>query len=143
MDPPTTPSPPTTADDPDNEVGADFALDVLEMTLDTMRVRENEAPAHLAARRAAVATALDALQARNPIEQMYAANAVASHHATMECLRRAMCATDNADVASRMHRNAVLLRRMMADAVKDLEHRQAPPATGRAWEGRDLGGKTP
>ncbi|HME24838.1 MAG TPA: hypothetical protein VKI44_26500 [Acetobacteraceae bacterium] len=143
MDQPTTPSPPAAADDPDDELRADFALDLLEMTLDTMRVWETEDPAHLATRRVAVATALDSLRARHPIDQMFAAHAVASHHATMECFRRAMRATDNADVASRMHRNAVLLRRMMADAVKDLEHRQAPPTRRPDGQDRILGGKTP
>ena len=131
MDQPTTPSPPAAADDPDNEVGADFALDVLEMTLDTMRVRENEAPAHLAARRAAVATALDALPARNPIEQMYAAHAVASHHATMECFRRAMLAVNDPDAATRLHRSAVALSRMMSVTVQDLATRRRQHSGGK------------
>ena len=74
-----------------------------------------------APRRAAVATALDSLEARNPIEQMFTAHAVASHHATMECLRRAMQAT----------------------AVKDLQHRQAPTTLRRDGQDRILGGKTP
>jgi hypothetical protein len=103
------------------------------MTFDTMRSREHEDPARLAARRAAVATALDSLHARDPIGQMFAAHAVASHHATMECFRRAMLAVNDPDAATRLHRSATALSRMMADTVKDLagRHGQVP------------GGKTP
>jgi hypothetical protein len=62
---------------------------------------------------------------------MFAAHAVASHYATMECFRRAMCATGNHDVASRMHRNATLLSQMMWDTVNGLESRHQPPAGGK------------
>ena len=130
MDQSIAPSPAATADSPDHDVCADFALNLLEMTFDTVRTRDNEDPARLAARCAAVATALDSLQARDPIDQMFAAHAVASHHATMECFRRAMRAT-NADAASRMHRSAVMLSRKMADAVNGLEARQKPKSGGK------------
>jgi hypothetical protein len=133
MDQPTAPYPPAAADTPDDDVCNDFALNLLEMTFDTMRARETEDPARLAARRAAVATALDSLQACDPIGQMFAAHAVASHHATMECFRRAMLAVNDPDAATRLHRSAAALSRMMADVVKDLaEHR-----------GHASGGKTP
>ncbi len=62
---------------------------------------------------------------------MFAAHVVASHHATMECFRRAMRATDNADATARMHRSAVMLSRMMADAVNGLEARQKPKSGGK------------
>ena len=52
---------------------------------------------------------------------------------TMECFRRAMCATNNADAAARMHRSAALMSRLMADTVKNLETRRL----------RHAGGKTP
>jgi hypothetical protein len=133
MDQSTAPSPPTAADAPDDDVCTDFALNLLEMTFDTMRTRANEDPARLATRRAAVATALDSLQARDPIGQMFAAHAVASHHATMECFRRAMLAVNDPDAATRLHRSATALSRMMADTVKDLSGRQ----------GQASGGKTP
>jgi hypothetical protein len=133
MDQSTAPSPPTAAAAPDDDVCTDFALNLLEMTFDTMRTRANEDPARLAARRAAVATALDSLQAHDPIGQMFAAHAVASHHATMECFRRAMLAVNDPDAATRLHRSATALSRMMADTVKDLSGRQ----------GQASGGKTP
>ena len=131
MDQPTAPLPPATADRPDPRINVDFAHDLLAATFETVRMPANLDPAHLAIREAATYTALTSLQARDPIELMFAAHVVASHHATMECFRRAMRATDNADVASRMHRNAVLLSRMMADAVKHLEARQPPKSGGK------------
>ena len=133
MDQSIAPSPAATADSPDDDVCADFTLNLLEMTFDTVRTRDNEDPARLAARCAAVATALDSLQARDPIDQMFAAHAVASHHATMECFRRAMLAVNDPDAATRLHRSAAALSRMMADRVKDLGGRQ----------GQASGGKTP
>ena len=84
-------------------------------------------------RREAAIAALGAMNARDPVDLMFAAHAVASHHATMECFRRAMLAVNDPDAASRMHRSAMALSRMMADTVKDLASRQA----------RVSGGKTP
>lgn len=134
MDQPTEPSPPAiTAEKPDRTINVDLARDVLAATFETMRIRPNEDPAHMHIREAATYTALTSLQARDPIELMFAAHAVASHHATMECFRRAMRATDNADAAARMHRSAALMSRMMADTVKNLETRRL----------RHAGGKTP
>ena len=138
MDQPTTPLPATT-DRPDHSINVDFARDVLAATFETMPVRRNEAPAHQAIHEAATYTALMSLHARDPIELMFAAHVVASHHATMECFRRAMCATNNVDVAARMHRSATMLSRMMSDTVKILDARQAAPNRQAAAPG----GKTP
>ena len=103
MDQPTEPSPPAiTAEKPDRTINVDLARDVLAATFETMRIRPNEDPAHLHIREAATYTALTSLHASDPIELMFAAHAVASHHATMECFRRAMCATNNSDAAARM-----------------------------------------
>ena len=109
---------------------------MLAAALESLQVSPNEDPAHLHIRESAACTALQSLRARDPVELMFAAHAVAAHHATMECFRRAMRATDNADAASRMHRSAALLSRMMADTVKGLEARQARAPGSR-------GGKTP
>jgi hypothetical protein len=135
MDQPTEPSlPPTTiAEKPDRTINVDLARDVLAATFETMRIRRNEDPAHLHIRESATYTVLTSLGAGDPIDLMFAAHAVASHHATMECFRRAMCTTDNADAAARMHRSAALLSRLMADTVKNLEIRRI----------RRPGGKTP
>lgn len=144
MDQPADPSPPPAiTDQPNHDINVDFARDLLAATFETMSVRMNENPAYRAVHEAATCTALKSMHARDPIELMFAAHVVASHHATMECFRRAMRATDNADVASRMHRNAVLLSRMMADGVKTLERRQAPAASGQDRQNSIRGGKTP
>jgi hypothetical protein len=122
---------PPTADTAGRATDVDFARDVLAATFETMRWRPKEDPDHQAIHEAATYTALNSFQARTPIELMFAAHIVASHHATMECFRRAMLATENADVAARMHRNAVLLSRMMADAAKELAALQQPAFEGK------------
>jgi hypothetical protein len=141
---PTTPLPPATTDRPDHSVlghsiNVDFARDVLAATFETMPLRPNEGPADQTIHEAATYTALMSLHARDPIDLMFAAHVVASHHATMECFRRAMCAANNADAAARMHRSATMLSRMMADTVKTLDARQATPDR----LGAAPGGKTP
>ena len=129
MDQPTEPSPPAiTAEKPDRTINVDLARDVLAATFETMRIRPNEDPAHLHIRESATYTALTSLHASDPVELMFAAHVVASHHATMECFRRAMCAPGNADAAARMHRSAALMSRLMADTVKNLETRRLRPA---------------
>ena len=132
MDQPTDPPPPATADQLAPRISVDFARDLRAATFETVRMPANLDPAHLAIREPATYTALTSFQARNPIELMFAAHVVASHHATMKCFRRAMRATDNADAASRMHRSAVMLSRMMADAVNGLEARQKPKSGGKS-----------
>jgi hypothetical protein len=136
MDQSTAPPPPAVATDrPDRDISADFAQQLLAATFETMPIRPGDDPTHLNIREGATCNALQSLNARSPIEMMFAAHVVASHHATMECFSRAMRSTNNADVASRMHRNAAVLSRMMADSVKHLEARQQ--------QDRNRGGKTP
>ena len=120
----TAPPPPATTKKPNHSINVDFARAVLAATFETMRDCPREDPAHLHIREAMTFTALNSLGARDPIDMMFAAHAVASHHATMECFRRAMCAVDNADVASRMPRSAALMSRMMSDTVRALDARR-------------------
>lgn len=109
-----------------------FANDLMDMMFETMRPRANEDPERQVTRRKAALVALAALKQQDPLGMMFAAHAVASHHATMECFRRAMLATGDPSATSRMHKNAAMLSRMMAETVKDL-----------ACRGLNLGGKTP
>ncbi|HME20312.1 MAG TPA: hypothetical protein VKI44_02925 [Acetobacteraceae bacterium] len=132
MDQPNEPSLPAKPSEPDG-LDVRFATDLMDLTFDTMRVRERDDPARQASRREAAVTALGAMQASDPVNLMFAAYAVASHHATMECFRRAMLAVNDPDAATRLHRSAVALSRMMADAVQDLASRRR----------QNSGGKTP
>lgn len=132
MDQPTEPSRPAAADEPD-DLDARFATDLMELIFATMRVRERDDPSRQSTRREAAVTALATMKVRDPLDLMFAAHAVASHHATMECFRRAMLAVNDPDAATRLHRSAMALSRMMADTVNDLARRQ----------GQAAGGKTP
>ncbi len=103
-----------------------FATDLMDQMFDTMRVRDREDPSRHAARREAAIATLGAMNARDPADLMFAAHAVAPHHATMEGFRRAMFAVNDPDATSRTHLSAMALSRMMADTVKDLAGRRAP-----------------
>jgi len=133
LDQPPDPSQPAEPDDLGEDFDTLFATDLMEMMFETMRLRPNEDASRQDTRRKAAVTALAALQAHGPVDMMFAAHAVASHHAAMECFRRAMLAVNDPDAASRMQRSGIMLSRMMAQTVKDLSGRQD----------RNSGGKTP
>jgi hypothetical protein len=103
-----------------------FAIELMDLMFDTMRVRDRDDPSHHAARGEAAIATLGAMNARDPVVLMFAAHAVASHHATMEGFRRSMLPVNDPDAASRRRRSAMALSRMMADTVKDLASRRAP-----------------
>jgi hypothetical protein len=55
---------------------------------------------------------------------MMAAQAVAMHHAAMECARRAMLPTKPDDAADRLRRQAVSMSRAMVDMAEAIERRR-------------------
>ncbi|HET7883287.1 MAG TPA: hypothetical protein VFL55_20545 [Acetobacteraceae bacterium] len=118
---------PTTSLDDLEDFDTVFASDLMEMVFDTMRVRANEDPERQAVRRKAAVAAVAAMNQQDPVGMMFAAHAVASHHAVMECFRRAMVAVNDPGATTRMHRNAALLSRMMAETVKGLAGRLQKP----------------
>jgi hypothetical protein len=102
--------------------------------LETVRVPEKETEEQQNERMDAAVIALMSIGAASSMDLMYAAHAVASHHAAMECFRRAMLAVGNPDVTVRFHKSAVSLSRMMAANLDTVENRRAL---------RNRGGKTP
>ena len=96
LDQPPDPSQPAEPDDLGEDFDTLFATDLMEMMFETMRLRANEDT-----RRKAAVTALAAFQAHGPVDMMFAAHAVASHHAAMECFRRAMLAANECGQAGR------------------------------------------
>jgi hypothetical protein len=130
MDQPADPQPTTSVDDFE-DFDTVFASDLMEMVFDTMRLRANDEPERQAMRRKAAVAAVAALNQQDPVGMMFAAHAVASHHAVMECFRRAMLATTDSAAATRMHRNAALVSRMMADTVKGLAGRAPRKPDGK------------
>ena len=127
MDQPPDPQPTALHDDLE-EFDTVFASELMEMVFDTMRLCANDDPERQAMRRKA---AIAALNQQDPVGMMFAAHTVASHHAVMECFRRAMLATTDSAAATRMYRNAALLSRMMADTVKGLAGRTPHKPVGK------------
>ena len=109
--------------------------------LETVRVPDRETPTQINERLDAAVVALMSMETETPSEMMVAAHAVASHHATMECFRRAMLSVGNADAAVRLHRSAVSLSRMMCDRLETLDRKHARVTEER--DQRNRGGKTP
>jgi hypothetical protein len=55
---------------------------------------------------------------------MLAAQAVGLHHGSMECLRRSLLPGQDAEVASRLRKDAANLARAMADMLDALDRRR-------------------
>jgi hypothetical protein len=71
--------------------------------------------------------ALSAVRAFNPrdeVEGMMAAQAVALHHAAMECARRAMLPEQPSDAADRLRRQAANMSRAMVDMAEAIDRRR-------------------
>lgn len=74
-----------------------------------------------------VNAALAAVRGFNPrdeVEGMMAAQAVAMHHAAMECARRAMLPEQPSDAADRLRRQAANLSRAMVDMAEAIDRRR-------------------
>jgi hypothetical protein len=62
------------------------------------------------------------------VEAMLAAQAVALHHAGMECLRRAMLPDQHPEAASKLRRDGANLCRGMSDMLDSLDRRRGKVA---------------
>ncbi len=75
----------------------------------------------------AALTAMEAFQPRTAIEAMLAAQAIAAHHAIMECHARCLLPETAETTAIRLRSNAVSLTHAMDTTLRMLERRQARP----------------
>ena len=115
-----TPSPPSI-----KEVGGsgvfvwDLAMiDRVAMTSQTFMVDGEDYTKKMAA------IALRSFKPTDAVEGMIAAQAVALHHASLECSRRAMLPQQSADVASKLRRDAANSARAMIDMCEALDRRR-------------------
>lgn len=72
----------------------------------------------------AAASAMRGFAPKNEVEGMMAAQAVALHHAAMECARRAMLPDQPSDAAARLRKDAANLSRAMVDMAEAIERRR-------------------
>jgi hypothetical protein len=75
-------------------------------------------------RLAAVAAALGAFKPKDEIDAMFAAQAVALHFSTIECLRRAMIPEQPFEIASKLRKDGANLARCMADMIEALDRKR-------------------
>jgi hypothetical protein len=90
----------------------------------TMATIPNTEPDAAPQRVAAVCAALAAFCPTDEVEGMIASQAVALHHAAMECFRRAMIPDQHPDVASRLRKDGANLTRAMTDMVDALDRKR-------------------
>ena len=78
-------------------------------------------------RTVAAVTELDSFRPRTHLEAMLAVQAIACHHAAMDCFKRACLPDQPDDIAIRLRKTAAAMMRAMVDAAKTIEKLQAKP----------------
>ena len=106
---------------------APFTVNLLQALSGAARAQPNETEAEFNTRYAAVVTAFAAFAPRDPLEQMLAAQAVAAHHAALECMTLAMLTEDLAE-QGRLRGRFATLNRSMRDTMRTLTKMQERPA---------------
>lgn len=96
---------------------------LLNATLATMWVPQAERQDQTG-RIAAAGAALAAFKPMDEIEGMLAAQAVALHYATMECLRQATLPNQPPDIASKLRRDGANMARGMTDMLDALDRKR-------------------
>ena len=99
----------------------EFNQSLLNATLATLSNYDAEA---VSLRVAATTAALAAFKPADEIEGMIAAQAVALHHASMECFRRAAIPGQTSDAASKLRKDGANLARAMADMLDALDRKR-------------------
>jgi hypothetical protein len=105
---------------------------MLDATLATLTLDPTRNVEDLKTEREAATAELAALQPRDATDAAFAARAVATHHAAMECFRRAAVPGLSDDVAMRLLNRAAALSRLSMQTVQLLEQRTGVVRGARA-----------
>jgi hypothetical protein len=100
-----------------------FAETLLGSVLATIHTSTNN-PQAGTTRIAAAAVALAAFKPADEVEAMLAAQAVAMHHMALECLRRSGLPGQDADLTSKLRKDAANLARAMTDMLDALDRKR-------------------
>ena len=101
-----------------------FSRHLLNAVGSTLWFPEGTPPEQIVAATAAALSAVQGFVPRDPVEGMMAAQAVALHHAAMECFRRAMIPAQPFEVADRLRRQGANLSRAMVDMAEAIDRRR-------------------
>lgn len=101
-----------------------FNRHLLSAVGSTLWFPEGTPPEQIVAATAAALSAVQGFAPRDPVEGMMAAQAVALHHAAMECFRRAMVPGQPSEVAERLRRQGANLSRAMVDMAEAIDRRR-------------------
>lgn len=112
---------PASIDGPDGKLPASFSQEILRLTAATVVDDEMMTDEERHDRWAAAEQALMSFVPSEPVEAMYAAQAVAAHTAAMECLRKAMMHYQTETTRIRLRSNATSLMRSFNAIMRALE----------------------
>jgi hypothetical protein len=101
---------------------------MVRTALDALPVSPDSPAEDIASQQQAALCAIAAFAPRDPVEAMLAARATVTHHAIMECFRRAMLPDVGDALAIRLRNNALALSRLFTTTLRELEQMQAGPA---------------
>jgi len=101
-----------------------FSRHLLSIVGSTLWFPEGTPPEQIFAATAAALSAVQGFAPRDPVEGMMAAQAVALHHAAMECFWRAMIPAQPFEVTDRLRRQGANLSRAMVDMAEAIDRRR-------------------
>lgn len=101
-----------------------FSRHLLSAVGSTLWFPEGTPPEQIVTATAAALSAVGGFGPRDPVESMMAAQAVALHHAAMECFRRAMIPGQSFEVADKLRRQGANLSRAMVDMAEGIDRRR-------------------
>ena len=101
-----------------------FSRHLLSTVGSTLWFPEGTPPEQIFAATAAALSAVQGFAPRDPVEGMMAAQAVALHHAAMECFRRAMIPAQPFEVTDRLRRQGANRSRAMVDMAEAIDRRR-------------------
>jgi hypothetical protein len=101
-----------------------FSDHLLNAVASSLWFPEGTPPEARSASATAALSAVHGFAPRDAVEGMMAGQAVALHHAAMECFRRAMLPGQSAEVADKLRRQGANLSRAMVDMAEAIDRRR-------------------
>lgn len=102
----------------------DFNLAIIRRTMDTLWIPATAGLDGVKSATNATIAALAAFKPTDEIEGMLAAQAIALHHASMECFRRAVLPEQPFEIAGKLRKDAANLARAMTDMLDALDRKR-------------------
>jgi hypothetical protein len=122
---------------PDGPLGTEFSDDLLRSLNEALRIEDKDPETAKMNRKMGAQNALLAFVPSEPTEAMLAAQAVAAHHAAMDCLKMAMRPFQPPETVVRLRSSAHSMIRAQTHLLRALERHRGWPAGKKIFRDSD------